>query len=144
MKVLYRGFEIDAHREKCMAGYALLYYSIFRSVDGWELTSGYEDSADTPRTYINMFKERVDNYVLHPMEEDSDWRVGDPVRCPYCGSREPFMVEMVNKPNNALWCTKCRHIGRTADTNPDHYSPCTCYNCLAPRKEKRLAKAVTA
>jgi len=142
MKVIYRGFEIDAHREKCIAGYSLLYYSIFRSVDGWELTSGYEDSSDTPRTYINMFKERVDNYISHPMEEMYDWRVGDPVRCPYCGTKAPSMKEISS--SHALSCGKCHHVGTEVHENLSLSVPCTCYNCLAPRKEKRLAKAVTA
>lgn len=71
MKVSYRGHEIDVHRAKCMAGYSLLYYSIFRESDGYECTSGYEDSAETVRDKVKQFKERVDNELAEadPWEE---------------------------------------------------------------------------
>ena len=71
MKVSYLGYDIDVTREKCMAGYPLVYYSIFRQSDGYECTSGYSDSADTVRTWIRLMKERVDNELLEkdPWEE---------------------------------------------------------------------------
>ena len=69
MKVLYRGFEVDAHREKSMGGDTLLYYSIFRESDGWEMTSGFSYGTDRVQTFIKYMKERVDNYILHPEEE---------------------------------------------------------------------------
>jgi len=59
MKVLYRGFEIDAHREESMGGDHLLYYSIFRKDDGWEMTSGFTYGTDRVQTFIK----------LHPEEE---------------------------------------------------------------------------
>lgn len=68
MKVLYRGFEIDAHREKSLGGDMLLYYSVFRD-DGWELTSGFTSGTDRAQTFIKYLKERVDNFILRP----EDW-----------------------------------------------------------------------
>lgn len=69
MKLNYRGFELDARREKSMGGDSLLYYSIFRESDGWEMTSGFSYGTDRVQTFIKYMKERVDNYILHPEEE---------------------------------------------------------------------------
>jgi hypothetical protein len=69
VKVNYRGYELSAHREKCMAGYPLLYYSIFRQSDGYEATSGFEDSAETIPDKIAQLRERVDNELA----EDDPW-----------------------------------------------------------------------
>jgi hypothetical protein len=60
MKTIYRGHEIDVKRERCLAGYALLYYSVFRVGDWYEVTSGYEDSAETVRDMVGHMKARVD------------------------------------------------------------------------------------
>ena len=71
MKVNYRGFDVDAHREKCMAGYPLLYYSVFRKSDGYELTSGYTEGSDTVREYIGYMKDRVDEFIKNPADDMS-------------------------------------------------------------------------
>src|SRR5271157_2086686 len=150
MRILYRGFEIDAHREKCMAGYSMLYYSVFRS-DGFELTSGVDDSSDTPRTYINLFKERVDGYIAHPSEEEQgDWDFGDPIDCPYCGYEHQMQVIDIDAPyikrqsmkvviegvHMALRCKNCKHIAthlgtfemNDAGRDPKNFYPCICKN----------------
>ncbi len=71
MKVNYRGFDVDAHREKCLAGYDLLYYSVFRKSDGCELTSGYTEGSDTVREYIGYMKDRVDEFIKNPADDMS-------------------------------------------------------------------------
>lgn len=60
MKVSYRGHEIDAHREKCLAGYSLLYFSVFRESDGYECVSDYTTGSDTARDMVGYLKARVD------------------------------------------------------------------------------------
>lgn len=60
MKIVYRGHEIDVRREKCMGGWPMLYYSIFRVSDGYECTSGFTEDASPVRTYVGYMKERVD------------------------------------------------------------------------------------
>lgn len=60
MKVSYRGHEINVYREKCLAGYKLLYYSVFRESDQFECTSGYSEGCDTVRYWIKYLKERID------------------------------------------------------------------------------------
>ncbi len=70
MRKLYRGFEIDVARQKSMAGYRLMYYSIFRKSDGYEVTSGYSDDSDTVWTWLTMMKHRVDGFLLDPTEEE--------------------------------------------------------------------------
>lgn len=69
MKVSYRGHEIDVSRDRCLAGYALLYYSVFRESDGYECMSGYEDSSETIADKVAQLKERIDNELA----EDDPW-----------------------------------------------------------------------
>lgn len=61
MKVDYKGYEIEVKREKCLGGWGMLYYSIFRKSDGYECLSSFEDSGETVRDKINQLKERIDN-----------------------------------------------------------------------------------
>lgn len=78
MKVSYRGFEIEAKREKCLAGYSLLYFSIFRESDGWELLSDYSEGDDTVHAAVGYLKETVDDYFKNPSEyEDEDECLND-------------------------------------------------------------------
>lgn len=72
MKVEYRGFDIDCSRERCLAGYKLLYYSVFRQSDGYELTSGYTEGSDLVRDYVRYMKNRVDGFLVDPSEEMSE------------------------------------------------------------------------
>lgn len=70
MKTVHRGHEITVTREKCLGGYRLIYYSVFRVDDGYECASGCIDTSDTPRTLIESFKRRVDAELEseHPWE----------------------------------------------------------------------------
>jgi len=72
MKVNYNGFEIEVKREQCMAGYSLVYYSTFRISDGWELNSGFYDTADTVRDVIKSMKAEVDDYLKNPSNYEED------------------------------------------------------------------------
>jgi len=62
MKTLYPGFELEAKREECMGGYVMVYYSIVRASDGWELDSGFSDDIDTLRTHMASLKRKVDDF----------------------------------------------------------------------------------
>lgn len=66
MKVAYKGFDIEVTKEKCLAGYKLHYFSIFRQSDGFEVESGISDDGDTIRTWIGMMKGRVDGFIENP------------------------------------------------------------------------------
>ncbi len=63
MEVEYRGCDISVVREKSMAGYTLLFYSIFRKADGYEITSGFEDSNEKVRDMVKIMKSRVDGEI---------------------------------------------------------------------------------
>lgn len=63
MKVNYRGCDIEVTRERSMGGDMLLYYSIFRTKDGYEVTSGFWYGSDKIRDYIRYMKERVDEEI---------------------------------------------------------------------------------
>lgn len=74
MKVNYKGFEIEANRKESLAGYSMIYYSVFRKSDDWELTSSYEDSEDTIRDIIEGLKNIVDDYIENPEDyEDEEY-----------------------------------------------------------------------
>ena len=66
MKVEYKGFEVDAHREKSMGGDTLLYYSVFRIGDGYEVTSGFSYGTDPVRTFVGFLKGTVDDFLEDP------------------------------------------------------------------------------
>ena len=76
MKVLYRGFEIDCHREKCMAGYQLLYFTVYRKPDGYELICDYTSGDDNVRDYVGYMKNRVDGFIEDPTCEELQTWIG--------------------------------------------------------------------
>ena len=69
MKTNYKGHEIIVTREPCLAGYPMLYYSIFRISDGYECESGCEDSSETVRDMVRYMKERIDT----ELSESDPW-----------------------------------------------------------------------
>jgi hypothetical protein len=74
MKVEYKGFTLEAKREKCMAGYDMLYCTATRISDGYELICYPEDSAETVREKIKQLKADIDDYLEHPEDwEDEEW-----------------------------------------------------------------------
>jgi len=60
MKINYRGHTIEVCREKCLGGWELLYYNVFRISDGLECINDFEDSAEKVRDKIKQLKECVD------------------------------------------------------------------------------------
>lgn len=72
MKVVYKGFELEAKREKCLAGYDLLYCTATRIGDGYELICYPEDSAETVREKIKDLKSQVDDYLANPEEWEDE------------------------------------------------------------------------
>ena len=69
MTTIHKGHEITVTREKSMAGYSMLYYSVFRVSDGHECTSGFSDSSETIKKFTGMMKERIDAELA----EDDPW-----------------------------------------------------------------------
>lgn len=68
MIVKYKGYTIDVKREKCLAGYPLLYYSVY-TPDGEEIICSYEDSAEKVTDMVKHMKMRVDEHILNPDSE---------------------------------------------------------------------------
>ena len=66
MKVIYRGCEIDAHRAKSGGGETVLYYSIFRKSDGFEVTLGLSYGTDKIKDFVGYLKDVVDDFHLDP------------------------------------------------------------------------------
>jgi hypothetical protein len=64
MKIIHCGYEINVTKEKSMGGDLLTYYSIFRVADGFECSSGFEDTEDSVIETVKFLKERVDNELM--------------------------------------------------------------------------------
>jgi hypothetical protein len=60
VKSIYRGHEIIVEREKSRGGWSQLTYSVFRISDGYECTSGFEDSEERVLDKIRQLQRRVD------------------------------------------------------------------------------------
>lgn len=71
MKVIYRGHEIEVKREKCLAGYGMLYTSVF-DPDGVERVGDVEDSGEKVRDQIKYMKERIDAELASDKPWDDD------------------------------------------------------------------------
>ena len=65
MKVKYKGFDIEAKREKCLGGWDVVSYSVFSS-EGYEVTSGVSDAEDPISIFIRDLKSLVDEYIKDP------------------------------------------------------------------------------
>lgn len=89
MKAIHRGFEIDVRREKCMAGYSLLYYSITRESDGYMPVDDYEDSAEKVADMVEHMKRRIDAELAEadPWMEHADGHC-DPDTCRLCAAEQ--------------------------------------------------------
>lgn len=60
MKVGYKGHTISVTRERCMGGWPLIYYGIYRDSDGYECAAGFTEEAVSVATYMGYMRERVD------------------------------------------------------------------------------------
>ena len=76
MKINYKGFEIDVYRDECMAGYDLVYRSIYCIEDGYELWADFCDDNDTIKTHIQSMKFQVDEYLKDPEQYEKGFEDG--------------------------------------------------------------------
>lgn len=65
-KSIYRGCEIEVNREKYLDSNKILYFSIFDN--GFEITSGFSESNETTKEFIEDLKILVDDYRNNPDE----------------------------------------------------------------------------
>lgn len=59
----------DVNREQSLGGDSLLYYSIFRLIDGYECTSGFSSGSETEEEFTQLMRERIDA----ELQEDDPW-----------------------------------------------------------------------
>lgn len=85
MRVKYRGCDIEVTREKSMAGYQLVYFSVFTE-DGRELNCGTMDTGDMIREVVSDLKKFVDEFIESP-----EVFVGGDRVCPDC--EKPTLLE---------------------------------------------------
>ncbi|HEY1814919.1 MAG TPA: hypothetical protein VGG74_21375 [Kofleriaceae bacterium] len=60
MKLSYRGYELEAKREQSLGGDSLLYWSVFRESDQFEVDSGFSYERTSPERYIKTLQKQVD------------------------------------------------------------------------------------
>ena len=72
MQKTYKGFSIEVVREECMAGYDLVYYSVFCVKCGWCLRDGFEDGSNTVWDVYKVMKGIVDKYHEDPTQWEYD------------------------------------------------------------------------
>lgn len=68
MRVDYRGFEIEANREKSMGGWSNIYYTVMRKEDGWFLEDSFYGGEDRIGSFVEDLKVLVDDYYENPEE----------------------------------------------------------------------------
>lgn len=68
MKANYRGFEIEATRERALGGWSSIYYTVIRTSDGWFLSDGFTEAEDKIRDFIGYLKEDIDHYYENPSD----------------------------------------------------------------------------
>lgn len=56
IKVVYKGFEIKAEREKTLGGWENIYYTVMCIKDGWYLEDSFYGGEDKVRDFINSLK----------------------------------------------------------------------------------------
>lgn len=61
VKIVYHGYELEAHIEPSLGGESLLYYSAF-SPSGTEIVSNFSTGSDTPTEQIEFMKGWVDEW----------------------------------------------------------------------------------
>ncbi len=66
MKARYKGFDLEAKRDQCLAGWNMVYVSAIRVSDGWVMIESCSDDRDTLATHIKSLKHQVDDYYEHP------------------------------------------------------------------------------
>lgn len=59
----YRGYRIHISKQKCMAGYYLTYFDIFRKKDGYEFVCDFTEGSDTVTQMLGFMKDRVDDKI---------------------------------------------------------------------------------
>ncbi|WP_326400751.1 hypothetical protein [Paenibacillus ottowii] len=71
MKVDYKGFKLEATREKSLGGWDTLYYTIY-TPSGFELVSSFEDSEETVKDKIQQLKDIVEDCLINPQDYEDD------------------------------------------------------------------------
>lgn len=69
MRINHRGYEINVTQELSMSGEVLLFWSIFRELDGYECDSGFSYGTESVEEYTELMKQRIDA----ELSEDDPW-----------------------------------------------------------------------
>ncbi|UUV47034.1 hypothetical protein [Bacillus phage vB_BanS-Thrax5] len=75
MKAKYRGFELEAKREKSLGGWDCVYISAYSIDTGWELVADGYTGDITVREAMKELRDTVDNYHKNPQDYDDEWEM---------------------------------------------------------------------
>jgi hypothetical protein len=90
MKVVYRGFRLEAKREMCNADYPLVYYSAYRISGGLGIIDSFTETDDPLPIVIEALKKHVNDYL-------------DGLKCDRCGRSKSVKSTVLGK-----LCQYCR------------------------------------
>ena len=86
MQVIYRNFKLDAHKEKSLAGYLLLYFAIYDK-EGYEWVCGFEDCTDRVVEKIDYLQQWVDEFytnIENKICSECYEKLDDNLYCKFC------------------------------------------------------------
>lgn len=86
MQITYRNFQIDVYREKRLAGYPLLYFTVYDK-DNYEWVCGFEDSTEKVKEKIDELQQWVDEFyknIENNICSDCYEKLNDNLYCKYC------------------------------------------------------------
>ena len=63
MRVEYKGFEINVTKEKCLGGWEMLYFNVYRISDGLCVEDSFTEGEETVRGMVGYMKDRVDEFI---------------------------------------------------------------------------------
>lgn len=112
MKRSYKGFELDAKRERSLGGEVFIYFSIFRERDQYEVTSGCEggDVRDTMKwmkAMVDFATSRSRVTREDRIAEGDCVACGDPFACEECSTCSAPLCETCIKAIDASNCSDC-------------------------------------
>jgi len=76
----YKGYNIEISREACQGGWDMVYFDVFREVDGLHIVGDFSESEDTLEYFVETMKSRIDEFIkTQGSSEDmmDDFVIGD-------------------------------------------------------------------
>ncbi len=125
MKAKYKGYEIEVKREKCMGGWFMTYYTIYRISDGYEAVCDFTEDESPVREQMQWMKDRIDEELKsdNPWDENDDPNFLRKGTCEMCGEPD---IDLYEDDMGVL---------------PEEFEGVGCQNCIGFHAEEDAARA---